>query len=204
MATNSSQLPNVIAIPKGYAPLNAEGMALANLAAWHQLNIGHTGILAAYPESSSTQPMGSAANPVVASQRPWIQEPTGSIPFDEQGVVPAPAAAQPGLDIPVVKFVCPQGYDGVINYISNNTTNAAFVNGSGDLIWKILINGRPIRNFGAILVQKGTMAQGRQISPIRLFSGDIVTYTVQFAAGAPAGQVICSLSGYFYPSRGIS
>lgn len=204
MPTPTNQLPNLISIPRGYAPLNAEGMALANLAAWHQLNIGHTGILAAYPESSSTQPMGSAANPVVASQRPWIQEPTGSIPFDEQGVVAAPGAPQPGVSIPVVSFQCPQGYDGVINWISNNVTDPAYIDGSGDLIWAILINGRPVRNFGMITVQKGTLAQGREISPIRLFSGDIVSYTVQFAAGAVTGQVICSLSGYFYPSRGIS
>lgn len=204
MATISNQLPNLIAIPKGYKPLNSEGLALANLAAWHHQNIGHSGILAAYPESSSTQPIGSPSNPVIAAQRPWVQEPPGSIPFDEQGAITLGPAPTPGVDQPVVRFQVPHGFDGVINFISNNVTDLAFVDGSGDLVWKILINGRPVRNFGNIIVQKGTLAQGRIISPIRLFAGDVVTYTVQFAAGTVTGQVICSLSGYFYPSRGIS
>ena len=202
-SVENQPLPSIVAIPKGYKALNEEGLALANLAAWHQLNIGHTGILAAYPESASTQPVGSPANPITATHRPWIDEPTGSIPFDEQGAIPAPAAPQPGIDVNVVLFTVPHGFDGVINFISNNTTDSAFVDGSGALIWKILINGRPIRNFGNILVQKGTIAQGRSISPIRLFSGDVVSYTVQFV-GVVTGQVVCSLSGYFYPSRGIS
>ena len=204
MPSNTQQLPNIVQIPKGYAGLNEEGLALANLAAWHQLNIGHSGILAAYPESGSTQPMGSPSNPIIAAQRPWIQEPPGAIPFDEQGAITLPAAPEPGVNIPVVLFKVPQGFDGVIEWISNNVSDPTFVDGSGDLIWGILINGRPVRNFGVILVQKGTPAQGRRISPIRLFSGDVVSYVVQFAAGTVTGQVICSLSGYFYPSRGIS
>lgn len=199
-----AQLPNLVSIPKGFAPLNSDGMALANLAAWHNQSIAKTGILAAYPENSSTQTMGSDANPIVSSHRPWIDEPPGSIPFDEQGVVNLTGVPAPGVTQPVVIFTVPQGYDGVINHISNNATDPAFVDGSGDLIWNILINGRPIRNFGNILVQKGTLAQGRIVSPIRLFSGDVVSYTVQFAAGALTGQVVCSLAGYFYPSRGIS
>src|SRR5215472_10858695 len=104
MPAPPKQLPNIVQIPAGYAPLNQEGLALANLAAWHQLNIGHSGILAAYPESSSTQPMGSASNPIVARQAPWINEPTGSIPFDEQGAITLPAAPTPGVDTPAVSF----------------------------------------------------------------------------------------------------
>jgi hypothetical protein len=201
---NKNELPNLVSVPKGYAPLNPAGLALANLAAWHLQNISHSGILAAAPESFSNQPVGSPSNPITATQRPWINEPPGSIPFDEQGGITLGAAPTPGVDQPVVTMIVPQGFDGVINYISNNPTDTAFVDFSGDLIWKILINGRPARNFGNILARKGTMAQGRIISAIRIFSGDVVTYSVQYAAGAITGQVVCSLNGYFYPSRGIS
>ena len=182
-----AQLPNLVSIPTGYAPLNSQGQALANLAAWHNNSIAQTGILAAYPESSSTQPVGTAANPIVATHRPWVDEPPGAVPFDEAGSITLGATPTPGVDQTVVSFTVPQGFDGVINWISCNVSDPAFINGSGDLIWKILINGRPVRNFGNITVQKGTIAHGRQVSPIRLFSGDVVTFTVQFAAGTVTG-----------------
>lgn len=199
----ANQLPNLISIPKGYTPLNEQGLNLANLAAWHHEAIGHSGILAAYPESASTQPVGSASNPIINAPQPWVDEPPGAIPFDEQGALSL-TTPTPGVDQVVLTMVVPQGYDGCIKYISNAVTDPNFIDGSGELIWKILINGRPVRNFGNITVRKGTMAQGRVISPIRIFPGDVVTYTVQFAAGTLTGQTVCSLTGYFYPSRGTS
>ena len=203
-STNAVTLPNLVQVPKGYAPLNSEGLDLANLAAWHQQRIGQMGLLAIPPEGATSQPLGVPANPVATSQRVWVNEPPGSVPFDEQGGITLGAVPTPGVDQPVVTMIVPHGFDGVIKYISNNSTDLTFVDFSGDLIWRILVNGRPIRNFGNILASKGTTQQGRIISPIRIFSGDIVTYTVQFAAGAVTGQVICSLNGYYFPSKGIS
>lgn len=203
MASNNNTIPTIVTTPKGYAPLNSSGIQLANLAAWHQQRIGQMGLLAIPPEGATSQPLGMPANPTAVSQRVWVSEPPGSVPFDEQGGISL-GAPQPGVDIPVVTMTVPYGFDGVIKYIANAPTDPAFVDFSGDLIWRILINGRPVRNFANILARKGTMAQGRIISPIRIFSGDIVQYTVQFAAGALTGQVVCSLNGYLYPSKGIS
>lgn len=197
-------LPNLVTIPKGYAALNADGMALANLAAWHMQRIGNTGMLAAPPEGVSSQPLGSIPNPAATQRRVWLDEPPGSIPFDEQATLGIPVT--PGVDVPVLVMLVPQGYDGIIKWVSNNVINATPPFLPGNLIWKIEINGRPVRNFGSILQEKGTIYQGREISPIRVFSGDTVTYTVQLAPGGPAmtGETVCSLTGYYYPSKGIS
>jgi hypothetical protein len=203
MSSNSSALPNLVSVPKGYAPLNQEGLELANLAAWHLANIGNAGILAASPENTSLQPIGSVSNPIVAAQRPWVSEPMGSVPFDEQGSYTFTGTAHPGVNTPVLTVKCPNGFDGVIRWISNNLVVAAAVP-SGNVIWQIQINGRPVRNFGAITQEKGTIAQGRQISPIRIFSGDVVAYTIQEAVGGLSGSSVVSLSGYFFPSKGIS
>lgn len=200
--SKTNQLPDLISAPHGLT-LNDSAHSLANLAAWHHQTITRLGLLTADQDTQSTQPAGGESNPIVASHRPWIDEPPGSVPFDEQGVFTLPASNST-TDHPVLTVTVPQGFDGVINYISNNTTAAGFPEGSGELIWKILINGRPVRNFGNILVSKGTPAQGRIVSPIRVFSGDVIAYTVENPTGALAGQVICSLNGYFYPSRGIS
>jgi hypothetical protein len=197
MAT-STALPIIVNIPPGYAALNTEGMDLANLAAWHLQRIGNSGILAAIAEPGSSAPIGSAANPVGIFERPWLQEPPGAVSFDEQNGV-AVAAGQ--LNVTVLEMTVPQGFDGVINYLSNNA--AGFTDFSGDLVWQILINNKPVRNFQNIRAQKGTVQQGRAVSPIRIFSGDVIDYTVS-SPNAFAGTVICSLNGYFYPSKGVS
>jgi hypothetical protein len=197
-------LPNLVVVPKGYAPLNADGLALANLAAWHMQRIGNTGMLAAPPEGVSLQPLGTMPNPASTQRRVWLDEPPGSVPFDEQNTASIPLAG--GVDKAVVTMVVPQGYDGVIKWISNNVDHSVPPFNAGDIVWKIMINGRPVRNFGNILQEKGSIAQGREISPIRIFSGDVVTYTVAQSAAntVTGGDTVCSLSGYYYPSKGIS
>lgn len=201
-ANQSGDLPNLVSVPAGYAPLNAEGLSLANLALWHMQRIGNTGMLAAPPEPVSLQPLGSMPNPASTQRRVWLDEPPGSVPFDEQNTIPIPSV--PNVDVPVLIMTVPQGYDGVIKWISNNVNHAVPAFDAGQLIWKIFINGRPARNFGDIRQEKGTISQGREISPLRIFSGNQVIYMVNSNGTITAGETICSLTGYFYPSKGIS
>lgn len=195
-------LPNLITISKGYAPLNVAGMALANLAAWHQQRIGDMGLLAAPPEGATTQPLGMPANPVATSQRVWVNEPPGSIPFDPQEALTLTGSVQPELIVLLMDV--PAGFDGIIRWISNNLVLTAGTFNPGDFTWSIKINGRPVRNFCPITTEKGTIAQGRQISPIRIFAGDTVTYNFTEATAGHAGTTVCSITGYFFPSKGIS
>ena len=198
----NSKLPNLVSTPPGYAPLNSDGMQLANLALWHLYRIGNTGLLAAPPEGTATQPVGTIPNPAATQRRVWLDEPPGSIPFDEQAsqALPTSPLAQA---ITVLTMTVPHGYDGVIKWVSNNAVTTPAPT-SGQLVWGIQINNRPVRNFGMITQQKGTIAQGRQISPIRLFSGDVVTYTVTDHNSALVGETVCSLTGYYFPAQGVS
>lgn len=135
-------------------------------------------------------------------KRPWIDEPSGSIPIDAQNGLALPIVGDPeGV---VLAYTVPDGYDGVIKFISNNVTFGGFVQFSGDIIWRITANARPIRNFEEIKNERGSIAQGRIVSPIRIYSGQVIRYLVNHIAnGALAGQVICSFNGYIYPSRSI-
>lgn len=196
------QLPNLVSIPAGYAVPNTEGMDLMNLAAWHYQRIGQMGYLAAPPEGSLAQPLGMPSNPASTSRRVWLDEPPGSIPFDEQGSLALPTTAGAGVFVPVVTFTVPLGFDGIIKWVSNNVLNATGPIVPGSIIWKILVNNRAVRNFANIQVEKGTVFQGRQESPIRIFSGDIVQYVV--TGGANNETTVCSLTGYYFPSKGIS
>ena len=208
----SGTVPNIIRLPSGYGPLNSEGMQLANLALWHLNRIGNTGYLATSPESHTVQPetLGTIGNPAATQRRVWLDEPPGTVPFDEQASYPLTVGiGLANVNYPVLTVVVPQGFDGVIKWLSNNfvsTTTPPEQYQPGALIWRIYINGRPARNFGNITQEKGTVAQGRIISPIRVFSGDTVQYTVAFGPNGSIldGYTVVSLTGYYYPSRGVS
>ena len=106
MASNTNGLPNLVAIPQGYQTLNTYGMELMNLAAWHLQRIGYSGILAALPESGSMQPLGSPPNPAATQRRVWLDEPPGSVPFDEQGTVALPVTlTTPGAGLLSIDLV---------------------------------------------------------------------------------------------------
>jgi hypothetical protein len=213
MATSATNyiLPVIISSPqtglqhgRGTSPpLNSEAMQLANLAAWHLQRIGNTGVLAAPPEPASSQAIGSIPNPAAVQGRVWIDEPPGSVSFDKQGTLALPLPLT-GLDVPILTFVVPQGLDGVIKWISMNVINNPTPFVPGTLIWRILINNRPVPNYDNIINEKGTIAQGRVISPIRIFATDTITITVQATATPVTGQTVASATGYYFPAKGVS
>lgn len=128
---------------------------------------------------------------------PWIQPPQGHIPFLEAGVLAAPGVGAAGV---VLTMPVPSGMDGVINGISNNYVAGGFVSGSGQLVWRILADGRAIRNFNNIIVEFGTLQIPRVVDGIRVFSDQTITYTIDHIANAAlGGNVVCTLKGYFYP-----
>ena len=193
-------LPNIAKTPQGYRPLNAAGLDLANLAAWHMARIGQMGYLAAPPEGAVTQPIGMPSNPAATQRRVWLDEPPGAVPFDEQASLDFTGIA--GTTSTVLTVTVPAGFDGVIKWISNNVIPGPFV--PGDVTWSIFIDNRPVRNFGTITQEKGTVFQGRQISPLRLFANDILTYDVTEVLGGLTGMTVVSVTGYYYPSKGVS
>ncbi len=178
MATSTSNLA-----------VNGEMMELASL---HQLSVKGADILEVQSPSEN-----------IVIKRPWIDEPSGSVSFDEQGgITLAVAGSAPQI---VQTFNVPNGFDGVIKNLSCNVNFGGFVQFSGDLVWRLKINGRPVKNYSNILAEKGTTQSPRTISPIRIYSGDIVTWEVEHVAnGLLAGQIICSLGGYTYPQKGVS
>jgi hypothetical protein len=137
--------------------------------------------------------------PTTVIKRPWIDPPDGSLSYDEHGKGTLPIVG--GTVATIVQFVVPDGYDGVINAFSWNFTGGGFVNGSGDIIVQLLRNGAPIRNYDNILVEAGSIGTPRPISPIRIYSGQVITLTINhFANPLLVDDVVGSIQGYFYPS----
>lgn len=175
---------------------NTENPPLYELAELHQQYVKGLEVLA--------QTTGSNNENLIV-KRPWIDEPAGSIPFDEQNGVLLPQPPGAAAIATVLEYQVPEGFDGVIKFVNNNLNFGGFVEYSGDIIWRLLIDDRPFKNFEAVLGQKGSVAQSRPISPIRLYSKQKVKWVVEHPANAAlAGQTICGFAGYIYPSKGVS
>lgn len=138
--------------------------------------------------------------PSLVVRRPWLEPSDGYVPYDEQTVAALPAVA---ASVVLTSIIVPDGMDGVINRLSWNFVGGAFSQGSGDITVQIRRNTTPVRNFQNITVEKGTIDEPRTISPIRVYSKEVVDiYVTHTANVALNGNVVGCLQGYFYPSRG--
>jgi hypothetical protein len=161
-------------------------------------NLHNTLLVGGQLVASGTGDNTNAQLPTYVVNRPWVEPPEGSVPFDPQIAIALPAVAATAV---IVALVVPDGYDGVINAYSWNITGGGFVQGSGDLQVQMLRNGAAIRNYDNILVEKGTISTPRPISPLRVYSGQAISLVINHVAnGLLAGNVIGCFSGYFYPS----
>jgi hypothetical protein len=128
---------------------------------------------------------------------PWVIPPAGADPFDATNVVNIGVV---GTTTTILTLVVPYGYDGVIKRFYHTYLGAGLIDGNGDLVWRILADGRPIKNFGNILTQMGNAITPRLTDGIRVFAGQTITYVVSHAANPLlTDMVTASLAGYFYP-----
>lgn len=186
-----------------YATINPQangdtGSDLEELAGLHQELLGNRGLL---NEVSGTDGIpGLTYGTNLEIKHPWIDEPVGAVPFDPQSSIALPAGSGDTL---VLTFPVPIGYDGVIEYISCNFTGGGFTQSSGDIVWRLENNGKPILNFSNITSEKGTIFQGRKIGRLRIYSGQTINWVVNHVSNPSLnGNIVCSFTGYLYPNRG--
>ena len=123
--------------------------------------------------------------------------------FHYQAPIPTPAL---GLsDVTVVEFYVPDGWIAVIKKVSNDYANNSFQEGSGDLIWRVDVDGVYPPGYENITTRLGSLQHPRCLAgAILAMSGQRVRYTVSVSAtaGIPVGNTaytICSFDGYFVP-----
>lgn len=147
------------------------------------------------------------------SVRPYIrpelfqQQPVSGIAFLQQSapyvdmttVVPGAAATT------VVSFTVPRGQQAKVSALAIVYVGGGFVDGSGNLVWRVLINGAAHKGLGNLQAQIGSMQQPNPIQ-ILLTELDIVTVTVEIPAGKPLlpGLSGACLQGYTMPiAKGV-
>jgi hypothetical protein len=136
------------------------------------------------------------SNPVTA---PWVTMPNGGFPFNLGQTITTPG--NDGLFHDVIKMVVPNGNDGVIKKLLNFYNGAGYVNGSGQLIWRIMRNGQAVRNYDNIVIQLGTDAATAD-TQIRVYSNDVIQFQIMnvLITGA-VNQILCYFGGWYYPAK---
>lgn len=138
-------------------------------------------------------------------ERAWVDAPAGSVTFNEQNAIALPAPASG--DVVVLSFIVPFGYDGIVTAQFHQYTQA-WLEGSGDLVWRVRANGRYLRDMGNMLSSIGSV---QHLSPcpggLWVHSGNRVEYIVSApntnGSLPPAGTgfIIASLHGWFFPRK---
>jgi hypothetical protein len=128
------------------------------------------------------------------------EDEVGTVSFYNQNQIPLPAVGS-GFVV-VAQLTVPIGYNGVIKKIENNLTGGGFVNGSGDVVWQILIDDVPIKNYDSILTERGDPNSPAGINSIAIYSGQTISYVVNHVSNPTlTGFTIAALVGYFFPQK---
>lgn len=138
--------------------------------------------------------------------------PEGAVAFNPTGQIALPDPATG--DAVIFSFRVPYGYDGVIlgqfhgyfNVISAPPV-PTFVEGSGDITWRLSIAGRFGRDTGNMLVSLGTnrnmapIAGGLQVRSENLIQYIVAAPNTSGALTPGLGNIIAGVHGYFWPRK---
>lgn len=94
---------------------------------------------------------------------------------------PAPGAAATQL----LAYTVPSGLNAMLTYMAIFNVGAAFVNGSGNVIWRVLINGAGVKGMENLQSQFGTDGLPLPVA-IPLIENDTIQVTVEVPLGQPA------------------
>ncbi len=123
--------------------------------------------------------------------------------FFERGSIVTPTTVS-GNNV-VVEFRVPMGYHGVILGYYALYGGTGFVQGSGDIIWRLKIGGRWEHNFGQLLFSIGSFANPLPVQQsMWLESGQLITMYVNVPNTSGliqigTSRILCGLQGWFYP-----
>lgn len=135
---------------------------------------------------------------------PWVKMPEQGKRFSKPGSVALPPPN--GNDTLILQWRVPLGYDGCIASVVFNTDNVTgFVQGSGDLTWRLALNRRFVRDYGNVQFYIGSLQ-----TPYNINSGQIILQSNQLvqiyvnrsvasAGNIDGGRVIGATFGWFWP-----
>ena len=135
-----------------------------------------------------------ADNPTIPSNRPdlppWIYPPTNWENIDQDNYALVPAI---GSTVIIISYVVPPGRNGVIKGVANNFVGGGWVEGTGDFIWRILVDGTPppgATSYDSIVASLGNPASPTGIAGFRIFENQVLTLVGFNNPAGPSGGVV--------------
>jgi hypothetical protein len=98
-----------------------------------------------------------------------------------------------GTTVTIISYVVPPGRNGVIYKVANNFVGGGWVEGTGDVIWRILVDGAPppgATSYNSILASLGNPASPTEIPGFRIFENQVLTLVAFNNPAGPDGGVI--------------
>ena len=146
------------------------------------------------PSSGLLMPVGIGSLPV------WLYPPAQWENLDQYAYAALPAI---GATATIISFTVPIGRNGVIQKVANNYVGGGWTEGSGAVVWRILIDGAPppgATSYANILGSLGSPASPTGIAGFRIFENQVLTLVAFNTSVVVAGQLVGGrLTGYLYP-----
>lgn len=131
--------------------------------------------------------------------------PLGAQEFRLSQTIVTPATALG--DVAVINVVQPHTYNAVIHGICCYYTGTGFVEGGGDLVWRLRVGRGWARDFNAIKTQLGLPNLPLELTDyIPILAGQRILFTVSVPnlsglIQIGSSNIVCTLSGWVYPTN---
>jgi hypothetical protein len=170
-----------------------------------------------YPGDPNTDPvemltdLDESCGPAPGKGRPdlppWIYQPVNWENVDQINYALLPAIGSTAV---IISYVVPPGRNGIINKVACNFVGGGWVEGSGDVVWRILVDGTPppgATSYDSILASLGGPSQPTGIAGFRFFENQVLQFVAfNNPAGANGGVVVAGqrvgarFTGWNYPT----
>lgn len=141
-------------------------------------------------QGADQEPPQPRQSTVSVIRPPWIDPPTNWENIDQDNYVLLGAI---GSTVTIISYVVPPGRNGVIKKVANNFVGGGWVEGTGDIVWRILVDGTPppgATSYDSILASLGNPASPTGIAGFRIFENQLLTLVAFNNAAGPNGGVI--------------
>jgi len=98
-----------------------------------------------------------------------------------------------GATVTIISYVVPPGRNGIIYKVANNFVGGGWVEGTGDIVWRILVDGSPppgAVSYDTILASLGNPASPTEIAGFRIFENQVLQLVAFNNPAGPDGGVI--------------
>lgn len=135
---------------------------------------------------------------------PWVIMPPEGERLQKFGSIVRPA--NDGADHLIFSFQMPKAWDGVATNVMFSSTDNSFIQGSGDLVWRLKVGARWIPDFANVTFSLNDLRYPHELvgGYIRLLSLQFVSLYVNVpptSAVDPASRVNAAVVGWQYPKR---